>query len=61
MATLMTGNINHGYRATMLMFCASLSSTPQLVIGGRNPSPRKDSAVSPRIMLGITNVADAIK
>ena len=36
----------------MLIFCASLSRTPQLVIGGLNPSPRKDSAVSPFIELG---------
>ena len=43
------------------MFCASLSSTPQLVIGGRTPSPRNDSAVSPRIMPGIIKVAEAIR
>ena len=43
------------------MFCASFSSTPQLVIGGRSPSPRKDNAVSPRIMLGIESVAEAIR
>src|SRR5947207_223648 len=43
------------------MFCASLSNTPQLVIGGRSPRPRNDSAVSPRIMPGMTSVADAIK
>ena len=43
------------------MFCASFSKTPQLVIGGRSPRPRKDSAVSPRIMPGITRVAEAIR
>ena len=43
------------------MFCASFSSTPQLVIGGRRPRPRNDSAVSPRIMPGIDRVAEAIR
>ena len=43
------------------MFCASFSSTPQLVIGGRSPMPRNDSAVSPRIMLGIDSDAAAIR
>ncbi len=43
------------------MFCASFSSTPQLVIGGRRPRPRKLSAVSPRIIAGIDSVADAIR
>ena len=33
----------------------------QDVIGGRNPRPRKESAVSPRIMLGIARLALAIK
>ena len=43
------------------MFCASLSSTPQLVIGGRSPRPRNDSAVSPRIIDGMARVAEAIR
>jgi hypothetical protein len=43
------------------MFCASVRRTPQLVIGGRSPSPRNDSAVSPRIIPGIKSVAEAIR
>jgi hypothetical protein len=43
------------------MFCASERSTPQLVMGGRRPSPRKESAVSPRIMFGIDRVAETIR
>ena len=42
------------------MFCASLSSTPQLIAGERRPIPRKLSAVSPRIMPGIASVAEAM-
>ena len=44
-----------------LMFWASFSSTPQLVIGGRRPRPRNYSAVSPRIMHGMESVAEAIR
>ena len=43
------------------MFCACCSSTPQLIAGARSPTPRKLSAVSPRIMLGIASVSEAIK
>jgi hypothetical protein len=43
------------------MFWASDRSTPQLVMGGRRPRPRKDSAVSPRIMFGMDRVADTIR
>ena len=43
------------------MFWASLSSTPQLVTGGRKPMPRKLNDVSPRIIVGIVIVADAIR
>ena len=43
------------------MFCASERSTPQLVIGGRSPRPRKESAVSARIMEGIDSEAEAIR
>jgi len=43
------------------MFCASFSSTPRLVIGGRRPRLRKLSAVSPKIMPGMAKVAEAIR
>ena len=43
------------------MFWASASSTPQEVMGGRSPRPRKESAVSPRIMAGIDSVAEAMR
>ena len=43
------------------MFCASERSTPQLVIGGRRPRPRKESAVSARIIEGIDSDAEAIR
>ena len=43
------------------MFCASVRSTPQEVIGGRKPSPRKESAVSARIIEGIERVSEAIR
>ncbi|GIS90743.1 MAG: hypothetical protein CM1200mP20_07840 [Pseudomonadota bacterium] len=39
----------------------SFNRTPQLVIGGRRPSPRKLNAVSPRIIPGMDNEADAIR
>ena len=45
----------------MLMFWASFSNTPQLVIGARKPIPKKLSAVSPRIMVGMERVAEAIR
>ncbi len=40
---------------------ASTSRMPQLVIGGLKPRPRKESAVSPRIMPGMAIVAEAIR
>ncbi len=36
-----TGTSSHGEMASAWMFCASCSSTPQLIAGGRRPSPRK--------------------
>ena len=51
----------HQFTATTLMSVASLSSTPQLTIGGLRPRPRKLKAVSPRIMLGMDMVAEAIR
>src|SRR5206468_4232792 len=56
-----TGSSSHGYSDTTFMFCASLSMTPQDTIGGRSPRPRKDSAVSPRIIDGIVMVAEAMR
>src|SRR6266508_3550212 len=55
------GNNSQGCSCTAARFCASLSSTPQLVTGGRRPRPRNDSAVSPRIIEGIESVAEAIR
>ena len=40
------------------MFCASRSSTPQEIVGGCSPSPRKDSEVSARIIAGTASVTD---
>ena len=42
------------------MFCASWSSTPQLIAGGRRPSPRKLSDVSLMIIAGIASVVAAM-
>ena len=42
------------------MFWASCISTPQLLIGERNPIPRKLSEVSARMVAGIASVSDAM-
>ena len=42
------------------MFCASLSSTPQLTTGGRSPRPRKLSEVSARIIDGTLSARTAM-
>ena len=43
------------------MFCASFSSTPQLVIGGRRPRPRKRQRRLAQDHAGIDSVAEAIR
>jgi hypothetical protein len=43
------------------MSVASLSSTPHEVMGGLRPKPRKESAVSARIIDGMESVAEAIR
>ena len=42
------------------MFCASCSSTPQLIAGGRRPRPRKLSDVSLMMIAGIASVVAAM-
>ena len=42
------------------MFCASCSSTPQLIAGGRRPRPRKLSVVSLMIMAGSARLTAAM-
>ena len=44
--TARPGMSSQGASATDRKFCASCRSTPQLMAGGRRPSPRKDSDVS---------------
>ena len=56
MITNATGVKSHGYRAIAWMFCASCSSTPQLIAGGRSPSPRNESEVSLMMIAGIASV-----
>src|SRR2546427_11550163 len=54
--TMMTGTEaarSHGEMASAWMFWACWRSTPQLMAGGRRPSPRKDSEVSLMIMAGV--------
>ena len=51
--TSSAGNRSQGWSATDSTFCAPCSSTPQLTAGGRSPTPRKLSAVSPRIIEGM--------
>ena len=46
--------------ASAWMFCASCSSTPQLIAGGRSPRPRKESDVSLMIMAGSASVVAAM-
>ena len=42
------------------MFCASCSRTPQLIAGGRRPSPRKLNDVSLMMIAGIASVVAAM-
>ena len=59
--TAATGHISHGANRMVRSCRASCSITPQLITGSWSPSPRKLSAVSPRIMPGIDRVSDAIR
>ena len=54
------GANSQGAVAIERMFCASRSSTPHEMVGGCRPRPRKDSAVSARIIAGIASVTDAM-
>src|SRR5262245_7646240 len=58
--TTAPGTRSHGASATVWMFCASWSSTPQLIAGGRMPRPRKESDVSLMIIAGIARVLVAM-
>ena len=49
-----------GDMASVWIFCASRSITPQLMAGGRRPNPRKLSAVSLMIMAGMASVVAAM-
>ena len=54
------GSRSQGEMASAWTFCACWSSTPQLIAGGRSPSPRKDNDVSLMTMAGIANVVAAM-
>ena len=54
------GISSHGEITSAWMFCASCSSTPQLIAGGRRPRPRNDSDVSLMMMAGIASVVAAM-
>ena len=54
------GANSHGAVATVRMFWASWRRTPQLMVGGRRPRPRKLSDVSARIIAGIERVIEAM-
>src|SRR5262249_28919566 len=54
------GTRSQGASATVWMFWASCRSTPQLIAGGRIPSPRKDRDVSLMIMAGMASVLVAM-
>src|SRR5262245_45336489 len=58
--TTAPGTRSQGASATVWMFCASWSSTPQLIAGGRMPRPRNESDVSLTIMAGIARVLVAM-
>ncbi len=51
---------SQGASASVWMFCASWRSTPQLIAGGRMPSPRKLSEVSLMIIAGMASVLVAM-
>ena len=52
--------ISHGDWAIARRFWVSCSITPQLMAGGRRPSPRKLRPVSARIIPGMARVAVAM-
>ena len=54
------GISSHGDSASTWVFCASASSTPQLMAGACSPRPMKLNALSPRIMAGMDSVSDAM-
>ena len=54
------GISSQGLLAISEIFCASVSSTPQLMAGSRRPSPRKERDVSPRIDWGMEMVMDTM-
>ena len=58
--TAKDGMRSHGEITNAWMFCASWSSTPQLIAGGRKPSPRKLNDVSLMMIAGIARVVAAM-
>ena len=58
--TATDGMSSQGERTSAWMFCASCSSTPQLIAGGRSPSPRNESDVSLMMIAGIASVVAAM-
>src|SRR5215831_15896604 len=58
--TTAPGTRSQGASATVWMFCASWSNTPQLIAGGRMPRPRNESDVSLMIIAGIARVLVAM-
>src|SRR5690625_1159595 len=50
--TAMPGSSSHGAFATTLTLCASCSSAPRDTAGACRPRPKKDSAVSDKIIVG---------
>ena len=54
------GSSSQGVSAIAWTFCASCSSTPQLMAGGRRPRPRKLSDVSLMIIAGSASVVAAM-
>src|SRR5207244_748397 len=58
--TARPGTSSHGASASVWMFCASWSSTPHEMAGGRMPRPRNDSAVSLMIRTGMASVLVAM-
>jgi hypothetical protein len=51
---------SHGAPASTCTFCASCSRMPQLIAGGRRPSPRKLSEVSLTIITGKARLTAAM-
>ena len=60
MMTASDGRRSQGEMTRAWMFWASCSSTPQLIAGGRKPSPRKLNEVSLMMIAGKASVVAAM-